>query len=136
MIAILGVLVILTTTYVGKCLYRLWKSKASHLNETSAELGLCTTSNNERNQIQIPNMYELAVNVEDEPFAAAYDEIQALDILPNHILIQELDKMHEDLMSNSSSTHSPESASNVHVEIEDTQLNHEDVDGAYISPCM
>lgn len=136
MIAILGVLTILTTTYVGKCLYRLWKSKASQLNETSVAPSLNTTRNNDGNQSQIPNMYELVVNVADDTFTAAYDEMQVSDILPNHILIQELDKMHEDLISNISSSHSPASAWNVHVETEDTQWDNEDVNGAYISPCM
>ena len=122
-------LALLTTTYIGKCIYRVWKSRTLQSNVNAAESDTCTTTNGHDGNFQRPRMYELAETVADDSCVNSYDEIYPSGTLPNQILGHE--NMPEDVITNVSSSLSTTCSFNE----EKTEI-HLDKDDAYISPCM
>lgn len=132
MVAMLGVLTILTTAYVGKCVLRIWKSRTTQFNINTVAPETFTTNDNE-DQLQSPNIYELADNRTVGILTPPYDEIHVSSTLSTQIIRQ--DKVLEEIVTETSSSVSTEQSLND--DKDEIQSNVREIEGgAYITACM
>lgn len=131
MVAMLGVLTILTTAYVGKCVLRIWKSRTTQFNVNTVPSETFTTNDNE-DQLQRPNIYELADNRTGDMLTPPYDEIHVSSTLSTQIIRQ--DKVLEEILTDTSSSVSIEQSLND--DKDEIQSNLREIEGAYITACM
>ena len=126
--AMLGLLTILTITYIGKCVYRVCKSKSSQLDVHTLASAECPTKEDD-DHVQRPSTYEQPQIDEDDRVMVAYEEIRASGILLHEIIMQ--DQVHEDDMTYLSSSVSTNSTLNKEIDVMEI-----DKDDAYITPYM
>lgn len=132
MIAILGVLTICTTKYIGKCVYRLWKSRISQRNVNTVTSDTFRTMDEHEVRDQTQYMYELAENIAENMSRAPYEEINSFGILPSQDLTQ--DKEYDDVLINASSV-SDNFVLNEEIFQMKLYKDNPEIDDIYITPC-